>query len=65
MEESVKAEDLLRLLLLANGPVTVDRDRLTEAVNDRKRYGVGLTEDPENGEYTFHLIGHDERPNAN
>jgi hypothetical protein len=65
MEEPVRAEDLLRLLLLANGPVTVDRDKLAEAVEDRQRYSVGLTEDPENGEYTFHLIGHDERPNPN
>lgn len=62
MEEAIRAEDMLRLLLLAHGPVTVDRDRLAEAVNDRKRYSMGLTEDPENGEYTFHLIGHDERP---
>lgn len=65
MEEPVRAEDLLRLLLLANGPVTVDSDQLGEAIQDRKRYGVGLTEDPENGEFTFHLIGHDERPNTN
>lgn len=62
MEEPVKAEDLLRLLLLSYGPVTVDRDRFAEAVQDRQRYSVGLTEDPENGEFTFHLIGYNERP---
>lgn len=64
MEEPVRAEDLLRLLLLSGGPVTVDRDRFAEALEDHKRYSVGLTEDPENGEFTFHLIGHDERPNT-
>jgi hypothetical protein len=58
----VTAENLLRLLLLANGPVTVDEDRFQEALEDKTNYSVGLTRDEENGEYTFHLIGSNERP---
>jgi hypothetical protein len=61
MEEPVKAEDLLRLLLISNGPVTVTRDQLEDAVSDKTRYSVGLTHDAEYDDYTFHLIGYNER----
>lgn len=65
MEEPVKAEDLLRLLLLALGPVTITGDQLSDALQDHKRYSVGLTHDEENAEFTFHLIGYNERPITN
>jgi hypothetical protein len=62
MEEPVKAEDLLRLLLLTQGPITVTEDQMSDALKDHKRYSVGLTHDEENGELTFQLIGYNERP---
>lgn len=62
MEEPVRAEDLLRLLLLAQGPVTITEDQLSDALEDHKRYSVGLVHDEENGELTFKLIGYNERP---
>ncbi|QGH74326.1 hypothetical protein SEA_WIPEOUT_80 [Streptomyces phage Wipeout] len=62
MEEAVRAEDLLRLLLLAKGDIVITAEELERAVNDRTRYSVGLSHDPLKKEFTFHLIGHDERP---
>lgn len=62
MEEPVRAEDLLRLLLLAQGPITITEDQLSDALEDHTRYSVGLTHDEKNAEFTFHLIGYNERP---
>jgi hypothetical protein len=62
MEEPVKAEDLLRLLLLTQGPITVTEDQMSDALEDHQRYSVGLVHDEENAELTFKLIGYNERP---
>jgi hypothetical protein len=61
MEEAVRPEDILRLLLIANGPVTVSAEEMDRALRDGTAYQVAVSYEPFKEEFTIHLESN-ERP---
>jgi hypothetical protein len=55
MEEGIRPEDILRLLLIANGPVTISAEEMDRALGDGKHYQVAVSYEPFKDEFTIHL----------
>lgn len=61
MEEAVRPEDILRLLLITNGPVTISAEEMDRALRDATQYQVAISYEPFKEEFTIHLESN-ERP---
>ncbi|QDH93948.1 hypothetical protein SEA_EVY_81 [Streptomyces phage Evy] len=59
MDEAVRPEDILRLLLIANGPVTVSAEEMDRALRDATQYQVAVSYEPFKEEFTIHLENND------
>jgi hypothetical protein len=55
MEDAVTPEDILRLLLIANGPVTISAKEMDRALRDATMYQVAVSYEPFKDEFTIHL----------
>lgn len=60
MNEAVTPEDILRLLLIANGPVTVSAEEMDRALRDETHYQVAVSYEPFKEEFTIHLTTENE-----
>ncbi len=60
MNEAVTPEDILRLLLIANGPVTVSAEEMDRALRDDTHYQVAVSYEPFKEEFTIHLTTENE-----
>jgi hypothetical protein len=59
MEDAVTPEDILRLLLIANGPVTISAEEMDRALRDATMYQVAVSYEPFKDEFTIHLEQND------
>lgn len=59
MEDAVTPEDILRLLLIANGPVTISAEEMDRALRDATMYQVAVSYEPFKDEFTIHLEKND------
>ena len=59
MEEAITPEGILRLLLVANGPVTISAEKVTAARSDNNEYQVAISYEPFKDEFTIHLVESD------
>ncbi|QDK02936.1 hypothetical protein KNU71_gp184 [Streptomyces phage Braelyn] len=59
MEEAIRPEDILRLLLIANGPVKISAEEMDRAVGDATQYQVAVSYEPFKEEFTIHLESND------
>lgn len=59
MEHEVTPEDILRLLLIANGPVTISAEEMDRALGDGTKYQVAISYEPFKEEFTIHLESND------
>jgi hypothetical protein len=55
----VTPEDILRLLLIANGPVTISAEEMDRALRDATMYQVAVSYEPFKDEFTIHLEKND------
>lgn len=55
MEKAVTPEEILRLLLIANGPVTISSEEMDRALSDGTHYQVAISYEPFKEEFTIHL----------
>ncbi|QJD50828.1 hypothetical protein KNV00_gp191 [Streptomyces phage Bmoc] len=60
MNEAVTPEDILRLLLIANGPVTISAEEMDRALRDDTHYQVAVSYEPFKEEFTIHLTTENE-----
>jgi hypothetical protein len=59
MEEAIRPEDILRLLLIANGPVKISAEEMDRALGDATQYQVAVSYEPFKEEFTIHLESND------
>ncbi|ASR76512.1 hypothetical protein SEA_SAMISTI12_81 [Streptomyces phage Samisti12] len=59
MDEAIRPEDILRLLLIANGPVTISAEEMDRALGDATHYQVAVSYEPFKEEFTIHLENDD------